>query len=105
MIIPTEDGELPINGAERGTAQQRAARIVRDVLRQRSKGVVVTDSKLLSLYPELADELHAELELADRIHRAMLTAERAGPPAQRLRILSESELEQPIELSSESGDD
>jgi formylglycine-generating enzyme required for sulfatase activity len=105
MAIP-EDGRSTAGAAtDRDAAQQRAANIVQSVLRQRSAGRAPSDSKLISLYPELAGELKTELELAAEIRAARINADRAGSAPERLRILTESELDLPIELSTEFGDE
>src|SRR5438477_6133736 len=87
----------------REPTRQRAAKIVQEVLLKRATGKHVTDEQIVELYPEISTELRSEFALAARIHHAKIWAERAGPPLEKLRLLTDSELEKPIELSSTSG--
>jgi serine/threonine-protein kinase len=73
--------------------RQRAQAIVAEVLERRSRGQAVPDSEILAAHLGLTDELKRELELAGQIRRALLSARGGGPAPERLRLLTDSEID------------
>lgn len=76
-----------------------ARRIALDILDRREQGEAVSDDDVIAAHPELQPELPQELRAAAAIRAARVTAARASPILEPISILSEGELEAPIETS------
>jgi serine/threonine protein kinase len=85
---------------DQATRRRRARDIALEMLAQRAEGANVSEPRLIELYPELEDELRTELRVANEIRQQQLAARHAGPASQPLRLVSEFDMERPIELSS-----
>lgn len=76
-----------------------ARRVALEVLDRRERGEAVSDQSVIELHPELMPELADELRAAAAVRDARVTAGKATPILEPLSILSDAELEAPIESS------
>jgi serine/threonine protein kinase len=76
-----------------------ARRIVLEVLDRRERGEAVSDESVIAAHPDLVPELTDELRAAAAVRAARVTAGKATPILEPLSVLSDVELEAPIETS------
>jgi len=67
----------------------RSRDVVADALERRGRGEFLPDDRIVAAHPDLMPQLGSELTVAGQIHRAVLTARRAGRFASRLRYETE----------------
>src|SRR5580658_4736069 len=102
--MDNSSGDLTSVGiADPAIRRQRVQAIVAEVLEQRGRGQAAPDSEILAAYPGLTDELKRELEVAGQIRQAMLSTRGGGPAPEKLRLLTDSEIDGTIEPSPSCG--
>ena len=93
--LPVTPNSLPTpDAAERLLASRE---IVARVLDGRENGQAIPDEQVLASHPQLLPELAEELASAAGIRLARISAYRSQPAQQPVRVLTEEELDAPIE--------
>jgi serine/threonine protein kinase len=82
---------------------ESAKAIVAQVIEQRTQGLAVTDSQVLSAHPELCEQLKRELRVAEQIRQAMLAAKRTNAPREALPSLTDSDFEASVATAGDTG--